>query len=387
MIYLDANATTPPDPAVVELILPFLTEHFGNPSSAHAAGRRARRAVEMARGQVAEMIGAAAAEIVFTSGATESINSVLLFAQKEWSERPLLVISAVEHAAVWECANRWEQCGGRVKRVPVDANGLVKLDEFHAALEPGKTALVSMIWGNNETGVISPMAEMVEMAHEAGALVHADAVQMAGKMPLDVSKVPVDYLSLSGHKMHGPKGIGALFVSRRAPFRPLLIGGGQESDRRSSTENVPGIVAMGRAAELAAFWLQSEGPGELAALRDAFEKQLLAGWPEAVIHGAGVARLPNTTSVCLPGVDAAGMIILLDQRGIACSGGSACHTASLHPSPVLEAMGFSADHAGSTLRFSLSRMSSRDEVLEAAEEVIRTARHLVEQKGAAGLIN
>ena len=299
MIYLDANATTPPDPAVVEAMLPFLTEYFGNASSSHAAGRRARRAVEKARGQVAGMIGASAAEIVFTSGATESINSVLLFAQQEWSERPLLVISAVEHAAVGECANRWEQRGGRVKRVPVDANGLVNLDEYQAALEPGKTALVSMIWGNNETGVISPMSEIVMMAHAAGALVHADAVQMAGKLPLDVSKVPVDYLSLSGQKMHGPKGIGVLFVSRRAPFRPLLVGGGQESDRRSSTENVPGIVAMGKAAELAASWLQSEGPGELAALRNTFEKQLLAGWPDAVIHGARAERhQTRRASVC-----------------------------------------------------------------------------------------
>lgn len=387
MIYLDANATSPPAPAVVEAMLPFLTEHFGNASSGHAAGRRARRAVEKARGQVATLIGAAAEEIVFTSGATESINSVLLFAQHEWPERPLLVISAVEHAAVLECAARWELRGGRVKRVPVNANGHVKLDEFRAALEPDRTALVSMIWGNNETGVVSPMAEMVELAHTAGAMVHADAVQMAGKLPLDVSKVPVDYLSLSGHKMHGPKGIGVLFVSRRAPFRPLLIGGGQESGRRSSTENVPGIVAMGAAAELAVSWLQSSGPGELAALRAAFEERLLAGWPGAVIHGDGVERLPNTTSICLPGVDSAGMIILLDQRGIACSGGSACHTASLHPSHVLEAMGFSADHAASTLRLSLSRMNARDDVMAAADEIIRMAHHLMKQKGADGLIN
>jgi len=387
MIYLDANATSPTDPAVVEAMLPFLTEQFGNASSSHAAGRRAHRAVEKARAQAAAFIRADKEEIIFTSGATESINSVLLFAQQEWPERPLLVVSTVEHAAVMECARRWEQRGGRVKRVPVDANGIVKIDEFKSALEPGKTALVSMIWGNNETGVVSPMEEIVQIAHEAGALVHADAVQMAGKLPLDVSQVPVDYLSLSGHKMHAPKGIGILFASRRVAFRPLLVGGGQESDRRSSTENVPGIVAMGRAAELAGSWLQSDGPNELTALRDEFEGRLLAGWPGAVIHGAGVQRLPNTTSICLPGVDSAGMLILLDQRGIACSGGSACHTASFHPSPVLEAMGFDADHAASTLRFSLSRMSSRDEVIRTAEEIIRTAQRIVEQKGLRGLIN
>ena len=377
MTYLDANATTPPDPAVVEAMLPFLTQHFGNASSSHASGRRARRALEKARGQVAGFIQAQAEEIIFTSGATESINSVLLFAQQEWPERALLIISSVEHAAVVEGAARWEQQGGRVKRVPVDANGLIQLDVLKAALEPGNTALVSMIWANNETGVVSPMAEIVALAHEAGALVHADAVQMAGKLPLNITSVPVDYLSLSAHKMHGVKGCGALFVNRRAPFRPLLIGGGQESGRRSSTENVPGIVAIGVAAELSA----TQDAQTRLKLREEFEQCLLAGWPGALVHGASAPRLPNTTSLCLPGVDSAGMIILLDQRGIECSGGSACHTASLHPSHVLEAMGYDAAHASSTLRFSLSRMNTREEVLAAADEILRAARHVTEQMG------
>lgn len=381
MPYLDANATTPPDPAVVEEMLPFLTQHYGNASASHAAGRRARRAVEKARGQVAELIQAQAEEIIFTSGATESINSVLLFAQQEWPQRPLLIISAVEHAAALECAERWEQRGGRVKRVPVDEQGLLRLDALQAALEPGQTALVSVIWANNETGVMAPMAEIAKMAHAAGALVHADAVQMAGKVLIDVKSVAVDYLSLSGHKMHATKGIGALFVSRHAPFRPLLIGGGQESGRRSGTENVPGIVALGKAAELAVAWLSSSQPAEMTILRDEFERILTDGWAGAMVHGTNAPRLPNTTSICLPGADAAGMLIVLDQRGIACSGGSACHTASLHPSHVLEAMGFDAGHAGSTLRFSLSRMNTRDEVLAAAVEVLRVAKHLAEQKG------
>lgn len=381
MPYLDANATTPPDPAVVEEMLPFLTQHYGNASASHAAGRRARRAVEKARGQVAELIQAQAEEIIFTSGATESINSVLLFAQQEWPQRPLLILSAVEHAAALECAERWEQRGGRVKRVPVDEQGLLRLDALQAALEPGQTALVSVIWANNETGVMAPMAEIAKMAHAAGALVHADAVQMGGKVLIDVKSVAVDYLSLSGHKMHATKGIGALFVSRHAPFRPLLIGGGQESGRRSGTENVPGIVALGKAAELAVTWLSSGQPAEMTSLRDEFERILTDGWAGAMVHGANAPRLPNTTSICLPGADAAGMLIVLDQRGIACSGGSACHTASLHPSHVLEAMGFDAGHAGSTLRFSLSRMNTRDEVLAAAVEVLRVAKHLAEQKG------
>ncbi|MES2596128.1 MAG: cysteine desulfurase family protein [Verrucomicrobiota bacterium] len=381
MLYLDANATTPPDPLVVEEMLPFLIQHYGNASASHAGGRRARRAVEKARGQVASLVGAQPEEIIFTSGATESINSVLSFAQQEWPERPLLITSAVEHAAVVECADRWEQRGGRVKRVPVNEHGVIRLDALKTALEPGKTALVSMIWANNETGVISPMAEIAAMAHEAGSLVHADAVQMAGKAEIEIKNVPVDYLSLSGHKMHAIKGIGALFVSRHAPFRPLLIGGGQESGRRSGTENVPGIVAMGKAAELASSWLQSGRPAEMADLRDEFEQLLMDGWPGAMVHGADAPRLPNTTSISLPGADAAGMLIVLDQRGIACSGGSACHTASLHPSHVLEAMGHDATHAGSTLRFSTSRMNTRDEVISAVTEVLRAARHLTEQKG------
>jgi adenosylmethionine---8-amino-7-oxononanoate aminotransferase len=374
--YLDANATTPVDGRVVEAMLPFLTQHGGNPSASYEAGRRARRAVEKARRQVAEMIGAEVEEIIFTSGATEGINSVLLSVQQEWPERPLLVISAVEHAAVLEGALRWQRLGGRVKRIPVDAQGLIDLSVLQDALEPGQTALVSMIWGNNETGVISPMEEIVQLAHEAGALVHVDAVQMAGKLPIHVAQLQVDYLNLSAHKMHGVKGCGALFVSRRVPFRPLLIGGGQESDRRSGTENVPGIVAMGKAAELVLL----ESDVDLSALRDEFEKHLMKGWPNAIIHGLHAPRLPNTTSVCLPGVDAAAMLILLDQRGIACSGGSACHTASLHSSYVLEAMGYDAAHAASTLRFSLSRMNHLEEVLAAADAVIHAAQHIRDQR-------
>jgi cysteine desulfurase len=224
------------------------------------------------------------------------------------------------------------------------------------------------------------MAEIVAMAHAAGAPVHADAAQMVGKLTVDIGTVPLDYLSLSAHKMHGVKGSGALFVSRRSPFHPLLIGGGQESGRRSGTENVPGIVAMGKAAELA----QTDYARELVALRDEFEQRLCAGWPGAVVHGSQAPRLPNTTSICLPGVDAAALLILLDQRGIACSGGSACHAPSLHPSHVLAAMGYHATHAASTLRFSFSRMNTRDEVSAAAEEVIRSARHILDQRDTLG---
>ena len=371
MIYLDANATAPPDPAVIEAMLPFLSQHYGNPSSSHAAGRHARRAVEKARKQVATLIGADESEIIFTSGATESINSVLLSAQHTWPERPMLIISATEHPATLECAERWQARGGQVEIIPVYRSGLLDLEALKAALIPGQTALVSMLWANNETGVIQPMSEIAALAHSAGALVHADAVQMVGKLPVDVRLSGVDYLSLSGHKMHTPKGIGALFVSRHAPFQPMIIGGGQEKERRSGTENVPGIIALGKAAELAMI-----SHIDIQPLRDALEQQLLAALPELKIHSQSAPRLPNTSSIHFPGVDAAALLIRLDQKGLACSGGSACHTASLHPSHVLEAMGYDARHASSTLRFSLSRLNTEAEITQAAQAIIAAVHHL-----------
>jgi len=370
MIYLDANATTPADPAVIEAMLPWLRENYGNPSASYAAGRHARRAVEKARAQVATLIGAEASEIIFTSGATESINSLHLSARHLNPERPLLIISATEHAATLESAARWQKQGGRVKTVPVSPHGLLDLEALDRALEPEKTALVSILWANNETGVIQPMAEIVSMAHRCGALVHADAVQMLGKLSVDVKSVPVDYLSLSGHKMHAPKGIGALHVSHHAPFHSFLIGGGQENERRSGTENVPGIVALGKASEITA---SSPHNSEL---RDLLERRLLASLPDILIHSQDAPRLPNTSSIHFPNVDAAGLIIRLDQKGIACSGGSACHTASLHPSHVLEAMGYDARHAESTVRFSLSRFTTRIEIEQAIQEIIAAVKHL-----------
>lgn len=368
MIYLDANATTPVDPAVLEVMMPFWRENPANASASYAAGRKARKAVEAARDQVAALIGGEAREIVFTSGATESINAVHASVRHLWPEKRLLITTKTEHAAGLECAERWEHHGGEVRRLGADRHGLIDLAELREALQSNDAALVSVLWANNETGVIQPMAEIAALAHEHGALVHADAVQMIGKAPL-VAKV--DFMSLSGHKFHAPKGIGALFVSQRVRFEPLIIGGGQEGGRRSGTENVPGIVGLGKAAELAMSACSSE-------LRDAFEAQMVSEWPQAVIHGVRTPRLPNTSSLCFPGIDAAGMLILLDQVGVACSAGSACHTASLHPSHVLEAMGYEARHAASTLRFSFSRMNTMAEVTEAVAKVLQAARKLRE---------
>lgn len=369
MIYLDAAATTPTDPAVIEAMLPFLSDHFANPGAGYSAARVVRKAVQAAREQVVEMLGAKAGEIVFTSGGTESINTALSSVRSLWPEKPRLIITGTEHPATTAASARWAETGGEVCCVPVDASGLIDLDALRDLVRGGSTALVSIMWANNETGVVAPMREIVEIAHAAGALVHTDAVQAVGKLGIDLSDVAVDYLSLSGHKFHGPKGVGGLFVSSRVRFRPLLVGGGQEQNRRSGTENVPGIVGLGCAASLADHPLSSE-------LRDVFELKITNGWPDVVIHGLKAPRLPNVSSLCFPGVDAAGMLILLDKENVACSAGSACHTASMHPSPVLEAMGFSSAHATSTLRFSFNRFNTLDEVTRAAEITLAAARKL-----------
>lgn len=383
MIYLDANATTSVDPVVLEAMLPFLQGQYGNPSAAHAAGRAARRALEKARGEVAALIAAETEEVIFTSGGTESINTVHQSVQKQWPDRPLLIVSAVDHSATLECASRWAEQGGRVKFLPVDECGVVSIQTLESALEPGLTALVSVLWGNNETGVLQPMREIVDCAHEVGALVHADAVQVAGKWPVSVQDVPVDYLSLSGHKMHAPKGVGALFVSRRVGLLPLLVGGGQEAGRRCGTENVPGIVALGAAARLAREFPQTT---EIGRLRDDFEAALEARLPGLMIHGRRAARLPNTSSIYFPEVEGAGLLIRLDQKGLACSGGSACHAGALHPSHVLEAMGYNAAHAGRTLRFSLSRHTTEADIVRAVDLITAAVAHLREQWGGDSLL-
>lgn len=361
MIYLDNNATTPIDPQVVDAMLPFLREHFANPSAAYRSARGVDRAIATARAQVAALIHAEPEEIIFTSGGTESNNTAIDAAMSRWPERKHLVIGATEHPAIIEPANRWKERGGTVTRLRVNRLGHVDLDQLRTTLSEHPTALVSVMWANNETGVIAPIAEIAAIAHEAGSLFHTDAVQAVGKLPIDLRASGIDFLSLSGHKFHAPKGIGALFASRRVGFRPWLLGGGQESGRRSGTENVAGIVALGVAAELA----MKADHAAVRALRDQFESLVR----EALINGDPVQRLGTTSSLCFSGIDAAGMLILLDERGVCCSAGSACHSAAVHPSPVLEAMGLDAAHAASTLRFSFSRFNTLDEAREAARLV------------------
>ncbi|MDZ4403787.1 cysteine desulfurase family protein [Prosthecobacter sp.] len=386
MIYLDANATTPVDPAVLEAMLPFLREHFANPSAGYSGGRVVRRAIEQARNEVAALLGAGPAEIIFTSGGTESISAVHASVRSLWPGKPELVITGTEHPAVIESARRWEAHGGKVVRVPVHHDGRVDLDALRALVRPGITALVSIMWVNNETGVIAPMSEIVGIAHAAGALVHTDAVQAAGKIHLDVRTVSVDFLSLSGHKMYAPKGVGALYVSQRVRFEPLIIGGGQENERRSGTENVPGIVALGKAAELARHHLDDGTKTRLHSMRDRFEHLVHAALSDMRIHGCRTHRLHTTSSFCLPEIDSAGMLILLEAAGIACSAGAACHTGALHPSHVLEVMGISARDAACTLRFSFHRFNTKAEAETAAHAVIDAAHKMRAERGDDSMV-
>ncbi len=376
MIYLDSNATSPVDPLVLEAMLPYLREHFANPSASYRSARRVQKVVQTAREQVAGLIGAEDEEIVFTSGGTESNNTAIDSARMFWPERRHLVIGATEHPAVLEPAKCWRAQGGTLTIVPVHRDGLIDLDALQEAVRPGETALVSVMWANNETGVVAPIEAIGHIAHAAGALMHTDAVQAVGKVSVNVHALPIDYLSLSGHKFHAPKGVGALYINRRARFHPLLLGGGQEGNRRSGTENVPGIVALGAAAAISA--ADHAGVG---ALRNEFENRVRSALPETTLNGHPALRLPGTTNLCFPGLAAVEMLILLDDRGVCCAAGSACHTANVHPSPVLAAMGFSAEHAASSLRFSFSRLNTEAEAEEAADHVIAVARKLQALKG------
>jgi len=385
VIYLDSNATSQVDPAVVEAMLPFLREHYANPSASYRPARAVKSALDGARERVASLIHAEPEEIVFTSCGTESNNAAIESARMFWPQRNRLIIGATEHPAVVEPAARWERDGGRVTRIGVGSDGVLDFAELQKAVTQPDVALVSIMWANNETGVIAPMNEVVRIAHEAGVPVHTDAVQAYGKLRIDVKETLVDYLSLSGHKFHAPKGVGALFISKRARFHPSMLGGGQETGRRSGTENVASIAGMGAAAELMMRQLRDGGESRVADMRDEFESGILQTLPGTLVNGSRERRLGTTSSLCFPGIDAAGMLILLDEKGVCCSAGSACHAAAVHPSHVLEAMGMDAAHAASTLRFSFSRFNTPDEVRTAAAAVVAVAQKLRDLKaGDAG---
>ncbi len=359
-LYFDNNATTAVDPAVVEAMLPFLTEFYGNPSSAYSFGSRVRRALETARELVAALLGCEPREIIFTSCGTEGNNTALASALAADRDRKHVVTTAVEHSATKNYCEQLARRGYEVTWLPVDELGRVDLRDAADAIRDD-TAVVSVMWANNETGVLYPVEELAQLARAKGAFFHTDAVQAVGKIPVDVKCAPIHFLSLAGHKIHAPKGVGALYVDRRCRFTPWLIGGGQENGRRGGTENVAGIVALGKAAELAGARLAEERT-VVKALRDRFENALLAQIPGAAINGDPVERLPNTSNLHLPGVEGEALLVLLDQAGVCASAGSACTTGSLHPSHVLTAMGFSVERARASLRFSFGRFNNPDEI-------------------------
>jgi cysteine desulfurase len=365
-IYLDHNATTPLDPRVLEAMVAVLRDGFGNPSSLHWFGQRARSAVEEARGPVAALIGASAAEIVFTASGTEADNMALRgVAARAKAPRRTIVVTAIEHHAVLNTARALAEDGIPVETVRVDAGGRVDMADLRAKVDD-RTALVSVMLANNETGVVQPVAEAARIAHERGALVHCDAVQAAGKLPIDVRSLDVDLLTLSAHKIYGPKGVGVLYVRRGTALAAFVRGGAQERNRRAGTENVAGIVGLGVAAALAHENLETDRVG-LRALRDGFEARLLA-IPGAVGNGVE-PRVPNTTSVSFEGTEAEGLVMALDLMGVAVSTGAACAAGAVEPSHVLRAMGLPPERVQASLRFSLGRATTEAELTRAAEAV------------------
>jgi cysteine desulfurase len=377
-IYMDANATTPLLPEVFEAMRPFYLEHYGNASSIHQQGQHARAAVDHARESIAKMLHCRPAEVVFTSGGTESDN-LALFGMLAPGDH--FITTTIEHHAILHAAQSLASRGVEVTFLPVTPQGIVEPTALLAAIQPN-TRLVSIMYANNETGVIQPIDALAGIAHAGGALFHTDAVQAGGKLPLDVSPhgflKDVDLLTLSGHKLHAPKGIGVLYVRRSVRLSPMFHGGAHERQRRAGTENVPGIVGLGKAAEVSIEWLKSDGPAKLAALRDRLEQGILSAVDETGVNGAGAPRVCNTTSIYFDHVEAEALLIALDLKGLSVSGGSACQSGASEPSHVLTAMGLSATRARATIRFSLSKLTTEGEVDAALKLIPEAVAHLRE---------
>ncbi len=378
-IYLDNNATTRVDPEVVAAMLPFFTEQFGNASSMHAFGAEVGDALRKARRQLQALIGAEFDhEVIFTSGGTEADNAAILSALETQVGRSEIITSAVEHPAILSlCEHLAKSRGIIVHCIGVDSTGRLDLEAYRKALGP-KTAIVSLMWANNETGTLFPVDLLAELAHEAGALFHTDAVQAVGKIPIEVKSTVIDMLSLSGHKLHGPKGIGALYVRKGVRFRPLIRGGHQERGRRAGTENAPGIIGLGKAAELAARHMEDERT-RVKGLRDRLEKGLLQQIGHCFVAGDVSERLPNTLNIAFEYIEGEAILLLLNKAGIAASSGSACTSGSLEPSHVLRAMNVPYTAAHGAIRFSFSRENGAedvDRVLEVMPGIIAKLRDL-----------
>ncbi|MCX7803880.1 MAG: cysteine desulfurase NifS [Planctomycetota bacterium] len=377
-IYLDNNATTCVAPEVLDAMMPYFTEKWGNPSSIHSFGGRVKRDVERAREQVAALLNAEPSEIVFTSCGSESDNMAIRGAVEAANGKIGIITTRVEHPAVLGICRYLGSRGCRVTELPVDSLGRLDMAALDQALTDGGRAVVSTMWANNETGVIFPIAKIAEKAKAAGCVMHTDAVQAVGKIPIDLRKVPVDMLSLSGHKLHAPKGVGALFVRRGTRVNPLIFGGHQEGGRRAGTENVPYIIGLGRACELAMKNMQEERT-RVAAMRDRLEKGILETCPDARVNGDRDNRLPNTLNVSFEYVEGEAILLMLNDLGICASSGSACTSGSLEPSHVMRAMGVPFTAAHGSIRFSFSRYNTEEDVdyvLQNLPGIIRKLREL-----------
>jgi cysteine desulfurase len=376
-IYLDNNATTRVAPEVLDAMLPYLQNHYGNPSSMHTFGGRLHRKVEDARGQVAALIGAEPEEIIFTSCGTESDNTALMSAVESYPRKRHVVTTRVEHPAVLNFVRYLGRKGLRTTFVPVDTLGRLDVEALQKSLDDD-TSVVSVMYANNETGVIFPIQLIGEIVKERGPLVHTDAVQAAGKIPINVRDLPVDMLSISGHKVHGPKGIGALFVKKGTRFHPFLIGGHQERGRRAGTENVASIIGFGKACEIAGGHL-SEDQENIASMRDRLEQALIAKCPNTRVNGDSSTRLPNTANISFEYVEGESILLRLDEYGVCASSGSACTSGSLEPSHVLRAMGVPYTAIHGSIRFSLSRYNTDNDIhkiIEVLPPIIHELRAL-----------
>jgi len=377
-IYFDHNATTPLAPEVLAAMMPYLTEEYGNASSIHAYGQNAREAVEQARSSVAALLGARAAEVMFTSGGTESSNHAIFGAVAAAPGKSKHVItSAIEHVAILDPCRALAKSGIDLTILPVDCDGLVNPEDVRRAIL-SETVLITIMLANNETGTIEPIEEIGKIAAEKGIVFHSDAVQAAGKIPIDVDKLGVNLLSISAHKFNGPKGVGALYVRKGTHLGPLMYGGHSERDRRPGTEDVAAIAGMGKAAELALAHLKDESE-RTGGLRDRLEQGLLDRVPQSWVNSARAPRAPNTSNMTFPFIEGESMVIALDLKGIACSTGAACSSGALEPSHVLMALGLAPEDARATLRLSLGRQTTEGEIdfaLETIPQVIERLRQL-----------
>lgn len=360
VIYFDNNATTMVLPEVFNAMAPYFTENYGNASSMHHFGGLNKKAIENARRNVAVLLNTMPAEVIFTSGGTEADSSAIYSALRVYPAKKHIITSAVEHPAVLEVFKKLAKEGYNVDFIGVDADGRFNMEQYKAVLNED-TALVSVMWANSETGTIFPVKEIAALAHKAGALFHTDAVQAVGKIPTDVKDIDADMLSCSSHKIHGPKGVGALYVKQGVRFLPFMVGGHQEKSRRAGTENVPALVGFGEAAKIAkeTLWKYE---AQVAPLRDKLENALLAAIPDSKVNGDKLSRLPNTSNISFGYVEGESILMMLDEHNICASSGSACTSGSLEPSHVLMAMGVPFQFAHGSIRFSLSKFNTEEEV-------------------------